>query len=74
MRKHHAATAPVAGGVRPGARCRIAHAQLLRQGMVTPQAAEVLELRQDRAALAQVEQEVARLQARRRARGGRERS
>ena len=47
---------------------------LLRQCMLTPQAAEVLELRQDRAALAQVEQEVARLQARRHDRGGRERS
>jgi hypothetical protein len=47
---------------------------LLRQGIVTPQAAEVLELRQDRAALVQVEQEVARLPARRRARGGMERS
>jgi hypothetical protein len=30
--KDDAATAPVAGGVRPGARRRIAHAQLLRQG------------------------------------------
>src|SRR5712691_10791202 len=47
---------------------------LLRQGIVTPQAAEVLELRQDRAALARVEQEVARLQARRRDRGGGERA
>ncbi len=47
---------------------------LLRQGIVTPQAAEVLALRQDRAALARVEQEVARLQARRRDRGGGERA
>src|SRR5712691_1910946 len=47
---------------------------LLRQGIVTPQAAEVLELRQDRAPLARVEQEVARLQARRRDRGGGERA
>ena len=32
MRKDHAAAAPVAGGMRPGARRRIAHAELLRQG------------------------------------------
>jgi hypothetical protein len=32
MRKDHAPAAPVAGGMRPGARHRIAHALLLRQG------------------------------------------
>ena len=32
MRKDHAAAAPVAGGVRPGARRCIAHTELLRQG------------------------------------------
>ena len=32
MRKDHAAAAPVAGSVRPGARRRIAYAHLLRQG------------------------------------------
>src|SRR5439155_19556493 len=32
MRKDHAATAPVAGRMRPGARRRIAHTALLRQG------------------------------------------
>jgi hypothetical protein len=32
VRKHHATTAPVAGGMRPGARSRIAHAVLLCQG------------------------------------------
>jgi hypothetical protein len=32
MRKDHAAPAPVAGGVRPGARRRIAHAELLGEG------------------------------------------
>jgi hypothetical protein len=31
MRKDHAAPAPVAGRMGPGARCRIAHAMLLRQ-------------------------------------------
>ena len=31
MRKDHAPAAPVAGRVRPGARRRIAHAELLRQ-------------------------------------------
>jgi hypothetical protein len=32
MRNDHATTAPVAGFMRPGARRRIAHAELLRQG------------------------------------------
>jgi hypothetical protein len=32
VRKHHATTAPVAGGMWPGARRRIAHAVLLGQG------------------------------------------
>src|SRR5262245_2838400 len=32
MRKDHAASAPVAGGMWPGARRRIAHTELLRQG------------------------------------------
>ena len=32
MRKDHAATLPIAGGMRPGARRRIAHTMLLRQG------------------------------------------
>jgi len=36
---------------------------LLRRGIATPQATQVLALRQDRAALAQVEQELERLQA-----------
>jgi hypothetical protein len=51
-----------------------AQTALLRKGMVTPQAAQVLDLRRDRAELARVEQEVERLQARRRDRGGVERS
>jgi len=46
---------------------------LLRRGIATPQAVQVLALRQDRAALVRIEQEVAHLQARRRARGGGER-
>jgi hypothetical protein len=32
MRKGHAAAAPVAGGMRPAARRRIAHAELLGEG------------------------------------------
>jgi hypothetical protein len=43
---------------------------LLRRGIATPQAVQVLALRQDRAALVRIEQEVAHLQARRRDRGG----
>ena len=36
VRKHHATTAPVAGGVRPGAQRRIAHTVLLGQGRGMP--------------------------------------
>ncbi len=32
LRKHHTTAAPVAGGMRPGARRRIAYTQLLCQG------------------------------------------
>src|SRR6266446_5388175 len=41
MRKDHAAAAPIAGGVRPGARRRIAHAALLRQRQGNAALAEV---------------------------------